>query len=670
LTFWRRESKDPPSFGAWGTSLLRAQFEAFRASSLRLTVIATVAIAIIGSLYIVRLILLPPVEDDTGRWGYFDKRWILALYGLGVVLVYFPAAMKRLLETLSDRAANAPQILVPDGAWKLFWRRIAAVTVCGFLLAFLDIGPVISDGLARVWDQHELVHLGPLQKLAQGAVPYVGAKTQYGPGHQLITYLMMRQTEFTLLGFRASFFVLNIIAEGVLFAVVLYCLGWGIGLAGILFSRLFCPIFYLGFVGWFIEFRWMGPLLIGLLLPLVIWSDRSRTSSSTAIATIGAMGGVFAWFSQENFSTVLVTGSLIFCASFARGRYSFWTALSLLGVFALSHILSFLILLSAMAGPVNVAEALYYAFRVGALWARGLGNTPWTPWPRPQSPWTVAFYLTPFVVIILNALGLWARIQREQADERMLGKFLGVAAAAASLVPITLLRSDDAHFLGPAIALPFLLLLAVTSLPGRLTTSSRKRKWIRASLLISLIAIYIVPQNGRQLISRLLPDLRGTWEGAVALAQVNNSKESTGGSFFESRLGFGLLDTGNPTRMRAQSGCSFNFPVSCGELANVVDEIRATVGHRTVYLDIPLDDKTKVSSTIYFFADLNPATSNPEVLTTIWTKSDLEILRASLARQPPECVISWGGKLAPMLQKILGTYTTAAVRNGVVYCRN
>jgi hypothetical protein len=451
-------TKDPLPFGKGRPSLPRAQLDAFRSwSSLRLTIIVAVGIAVIGSLCTARLILLPPVEDDSIKWGYFDKRWILALYGLGVVLVYFPAGMKRLLDTLSDRAVNAPELMVHERARVLFWRRIAAVTSCGFLLAFLDIGPMISDGLVNVWDPHELVHLGPLQKLAQGAIPYVGAKTQYGPGHQLITFLMMRQTEFTLLGLRASFFVLNIIAEGVLFAAVLYSLGWGIGMAGILFSRLFCPVFYLGFVGWFIEFRWMGALLVGLLLPLVIWSDRSRLSSSTAVAAIGVIGGVLAWFSQENFSTVLVTGSLIFCASLARGRYSFWTALSLLGVFALSHILSFLILLSATVGPANVAEALHDAFRVGTLWAKGLANTPWTPWPSPQSPWTAAFYLTPFVVIILTAVALWAPAQRTQADERTLGKFLGVAGAAASLVPITLLRSDDAHFLGPSLALPFLI---------------------------------------------------------------------------------------------------------------------------------------------------------------------------------------------------------------------
>jgi hypothetical protein len=108
----------------------------------------------------------------------------------------------------------------------------------------------------------------------------------------------------------------------------------------------------------------------------------------------------------------------------------------------------------------------------------------------------------------------------------------------------------------------------------------------------------------------------------------------------------------------------------CGEIANVVDEIRAAVGVRTVFVDIPLDDKIDVSPPIYFFADLGPATSNPEVVTTVWTKGDLEVLRAAVARNPPECVISWGGKLTPMLQAIFGSYTSVPVRNGFVYCRN
>jgi hypothetical protein len=213
-------------------------------------------------------------------------------------------------------------------------------------------------------------------------------------------------------------------------------------------------------------------------------------------------------------------------------------------------------------------------------------------------------------------------------------------------------------------------LLAVTSLPERLTKSPSRPQWIRASLLIPLVAIYIVPQNGAEAVARFLPDIREAWRGAMALARVKSSPNaSPDGSFFERRLGFRLMDAGMSTRMRAGVACPFHFSVTCGDLARLIDEIRAAVGKRRVFLDIPLDDKITVSSTIYFFADLNPATSNPEVVTTLWTKSDLDGLRATLAQTPPECVISWGGKLTPMLQELLGTYTSLPVRNGAVYCK-
>ena len=121
--------------------------------------------------------------------------------------------------------------------------------------------------------------------------------------------------------------------------------------------------------------------------------------------------------------------------------------------------------------------------------------------------------------------------------------------------------------------------------------------------------------------------------------------------------------------MRAETGCYFTFTVPCGEITDIVDEIRASVGSRTVYLDIPLDATMNVSSTIYFFADLNPSTSKPEVLAAIWIKNDLEVLRDELKRNPPACVIKWGGNMTPMLLDIFASYTTVPVRNGFVYCR-
>jgi hypothetical protein len=53
-----------------------------------------------------------------------------------------------------------------------------------------------------------------------------------------------------------------------------------------------------------------------------------------------------------------------------------------------------------------------------------------------------------------------------------------------------------------------------------------------------------------------------------------------------------------PIRLQAQSGCFFNVIfMPCGEVANVVDEVRAAIGRRTVFVDIQ-DHKIDVSSTI------------------------------------------------------------------------
>jgi hypothetical protein len=75
---------------------------------------------------------------------------------------------------------------------RLALRAILAVTLSTGL-AMLDVGAKVSAAMQRQLDKHETVHLGPIQRISQGATPYVDARTQYGPGHQIITYEMMRR---------------------------------------------------------------------------------------------------------------------------------------------------------------------------------------------------------------------------------------------------------------------------------------------------------------------------------------------------------------------------------------------------------------------------------------------------------------------------------------------
>ena len=414
----------------------------------------------------------PHTPDDSVFYPYFDKRWIIALYALGVVLVYVPPATKQWSERIGRTAgtAEAP----PGAAPSVSAARLVCAVIIGFGLALVDIGPHIPDTLERVWEAHELVHLGPFQRIANGGIPYAEAQTQYGPGHQLISYLMMQHTEFTLRGFRASFFALNLLAEGLWFSLMLGAFGWGAGLAAIVISRLFCPLRLLTFVGWYIEFRWLGPFLIGVPLALILWTECRPATRFAVVAALGCFGGLLAWFSQENLMAIMGAVGLIVLAGFARGRLPLGSALALFGVFALCHVLMFLALLGAGVGLAHLPEALKLFSRTGSLWLKGLANTPWSPaaWRPGGEVFTPAYYATPYVILICSGLAIWAPRSRSAMAERNLAVLLATAAAAGSLVPLMLLRSDEPHFLGPATILPALLVFGIATLPDRRVTDT------------------------------------------------------------------------------------------------------------------------------------------------------------------------------------------------------
>src|SRR5262249_42378619 len=150
------------------------------------------------------------------------KRWIVALYLLGVGSVYLPGIFKRLLDVLSPPAAAAPSpAFRSDSAEKpspirgrrgrLLRRALVAAGV-GCVLAVLYVAPLVPNTIERdVLDTHELVHLGGMQRIAQGATPYIEARTQYGPGLQFVAYKLMQSTEFTLRGFRLAHMIMNLV---------------------------------------------------------------------------------------------------------------------------------------------------------------------------------------------------------------------------------------------------------------------------------------------------------------------------------------------------------------------------------------------------------------------------------------------------------------------------
>lgn len=638
-------------------------------SALR-TAIVTAAVAVAGLAAVGALWLASTnVPDDTVFYPYLDKRWIIALYALGVILVYVPPAAKQWFDRIEGTAG--PVTRAPnEAALPVSAARCIGALVIGFGLALVDIGPHIPGTLERVWEAHELVHLGPFQRIATGGVPYVEAQTQYGPGHQLISYLMMRHTEFTLRGFRASFFALNLLAEGLWFSLMLYAFGWGVGLGAIVLSRLYCPFHLLTFVGWYVEFRWLGPFLIGLPVTLILWTECRLSTRFAVTAALGCLGGLLAWFSQENLMAIPATVGLVVLAAFARGRLRLGSGMAVFGLLALCHILFFLALLAASVGLAHLPEALRLYSRTGSLWLKGLANTPWSPaaWRPGGQVWTPAFYATPYAILLLSGLAILAPRGQSASAERRLALLLGTAAAAASVVPMMLLRSDEPHFLGPAIVLPALLVFGVAILPDLWTPSRRRRAILRYAAAAVLALIFIAPLGAEQIASRLTPQVGSAWQGAVALANVlQGAPQPADISMMEQRSGFRMVAGGAPTPMGREQPCYYYFAATCGEVSGFIEEIREKIGERTVFLDV---GTAAVSSPVYFFGDLNVQVSKPELISTVWVQDDLRQLRAELRRNPPDCVVNWGhGTETRLLLGLYRDYASTAIRNGVVHCR-
>jgi hypothetical protein len=331
----------------------------------------------------------------------------------------------------------------------------------------------------------------------------------------------------------------------------------------------------------------------------------------------------------------------------------------------------FLMLLAAFVGLEHLQEALRLFSRTGSLWLKGLANTPWSPaaWRPGGEVFTPAFYATPYVILICSGLAIWAPRSRSALAERNLAVLLATAAAAGSLVPLMLLRSDEPHFLGPATILPALLVFGIATLPDRWVTRRGRRASLRYAAAAILLMIFVAPLGLESIVSRLTPHLGLAWQGAQALATIlEGAPLVEQASMMERRSGFRMVAGDGPTPMGRERPCYFYFAATCGEVSGLIDEIREKIGKRTVFLDVGTG---AVSSPVYFFGDLNVQVSKPELISTVWVQDNLNALRAELQKSPPDCVINWGhGTETGLLLGLYGHYVSTAIRNGVIYCRS
>jgi hypothetical protein len=302
----------------------------------------------------------------------------------------------------------------------------------------------------------------------------------------------------------------------------------------------------------------------------------------------------------------------------------------------------FILTLTALVGASGLSEALFLAFHGASIWVQGVANTYWADYGM---GWTGAFYATPFIVVGVLALALYWN--RTDNDEPQLALLIGAAAAAASLVPITLMRSDPPHFVGPSIALPGLIVLSILVLPGQMFAQAKPRELMRVAVCTLFFIIY-GPSLLREASAIIVP---------VAL-DLSNQRPASG---FDPRLGF---------QPNLDSRCCTANEFTFRELRDIVDEVRAATANRPTLVDnSPIGDP----SIVYFLADLRVGTSMPEPYITMWIFADQERARQELAREPVDCLVVKAGVPKGLTAEVLTTFdsfSTHSVHGVDVICKD
>jgi hypothetical protein len=137
-------------------------------------------------------------------WEFLDKRAMLSVYVLRRLFLAF-------LKFLSG-ICSPPPLLTPNGTGLTMERgpcrpfdapetyRVRGLWF--FVGAALGLGLYAEPIFLNIVrpNIHLDMHLGSIEAIYQGRIPFVEAQTQYGPGNQLLLYWLMRLLDFSYWG--------------------------------------------------------------------------------------------------------------------------------------------------------------------------------------------------------------------------------------------------------------------------------------------------------------------------------------------------------------------------------------------------------------------------------------------------------------------------------------
>lgn len=427
--------------------------------------------------------------DEVIDWGRMDKRALVFGYlGVGAFIAF------HWLWVAGVRGAPAmvrPDVVDGRSRWPLQFLGALAIAVIAYgwlgLPALRGVGILNDTALASFYDIHSHVHLSSLQQIRLGAVPYLEAQTQYGPGNQVLLSGLIDLVHFSNHGFLAANLLLNVVCVVVFFLVVQQLLGFGWALAGLIGWTLWpSPSERIDLAGWAVLTRWLVIPILSLWLAWLLLGAGAARRGWLAPVLAGAAWGIGGFLSQEN----LTAGFLVFAFSMALFGPASGMGVRVIArfgaLFAVTGIVLFVVLVSAFVGPSHFFEVMALANAKSSLVTAGVSNSIWSDNlgidlmlkvvdGRLESallvsgeefrPLLLTYGLVLLLLVTLGLLAAFLGRRWETADEEtrvFVRKFAGVLVGAFILHLFALMRSDVSHLAGPSFLLPlFLLMLPV-----------------------------------------------------------------------------------------------------------------------------------------------------------------------------------------------------------------
>lgn len=600
------------SLGRWAMMALITSLALYRRSSAEPTKAGTTESGLKSyalALNVGVVLLIVPVflavwhthYDDPMSWTYpfLNKRWLVALYLwlLGTSLL-LPSAIDRLL-----REATVPP---PPAAARsstrmesLRWWLGLALTLT--VVAFLFLPPWHIDLRHLKIDFHEQVHLGGLQAIDKGYVPYVGpASTQYGPGSQLLEYLFMKATgHFDIVSFREAQVALHVATFAAVCTLTYTLAGFwttmlvvvlGIGFSPLMFFQFAGDRVINGWWGWGNSARYLGAVVTVLAAAAVLIRSKHTERIRSTIA-IGALWGFCAWVSQENLSsTVLALGMLLSllwatetvppalirrtCGHLAAGFAAIW--LPLLVYYALHGV---------------AGQFLHNYTTVPRAVAMGFSNTWWSEGPADRR--APAFYFTSLLVVVLGigTLRDGAALRLRRALDRRQVLFLACVCTLAATYMTSLYRSDAAHLTNTLLPLPLVLALGFRDWPEWIARSGFGRTVVRIAFVAG--ALYLYP------LADVVTNVYGTVFEGPWLHLVEHAPEPPPGVQDDPRIPFKRA-----TKYLADEPLVADGSVPMRTFLEEATAVRELIGTRKTYVE---SFPTLYTGVIYFMLDLTPA---------------------------------------------------------------